>query len=591
MIDSTGGPKCMRCGGSLGRDGWEGLCPRCLAAVYLGPKSVPAPGGEGAAQPAPSDRDAGAAKGERQSSAESKARWMKFAIFESLGVGTAALLAVWCWTCGTKTGSDFDSRIAEEAWFFLAVGLLCYVYAVPMALRMVSIGMLYGFRGSEWFKSEERWREMNAYAGRRMIMWSWLAIVFAATTFFVTSRGSLVHLPFWFVAIFFGGRYLIRRGVDENYTPTPNSATQPTRRPSLAACERGVALILIAAFAYCFVGQPYRVPTDEFSPALKRGEVCVLWKLGRVMTGDIIVYPGSMTDGTFLGRVLATSRKNVLVTGNGNEREKALVAYDHSPNPAQTVQRWRIIGRLRPASVRRAASFRDGPAANANSLGQEFVPVGKVKFCIWLTRVRDFEIFAADTDLKSDAWRTSLLQEPDHPVVHVTWEQAAAFCHWLTDKEHEEAVLPANQYYRLPTDLEWSEAAGLPVEAGATPAERDRLVAGAHPWGEDWPPPPGSGNYEGEEMRAPRVVGGYGDVLFETAPVGRSIPGAHGLYDMEGDIWEWCMDSWNAESQSKVLRGAIWSSKTLTLFYSRRLYENPGTRGDRYGFRMVRAVR
>ena len=53
-----------------------------------------------------------------------------------------------------------------------------------------------------------------------------------------------------------------------------------------------------------------------------------------------------------------------------------------------------------------------------------------------------------------------------------------------------------NQTVRLPSDAEWSLAAGLPAESGATPKEKHMGVKGVYPWGSEWPPPAGAGNYE-----------------------------------------------------------------------------------------------
>jgi len=232
------------------------------------------------------------------------------------------------------------------------------------------------------------------------------------------------------------------------------------------------------------------------------------------------------------------------------------------------------------------------PAApGANSLGQRFVPVGDVEFCIWLTRVKDFEQFAQATKLKSSAWRSpGFKQGPDHPVVNVTWQEAIAFCAWLTEKEHQAGVLPPNQFYRLPSDLEWSKAVGLPAEMGKTPAARDMDIPDVYPWGAAWPPPAGAGNYTGEETGSDVAIKGYNDGWRWTSPVGSFKPNQYGLYDMGGNVWQWCMDSWNAELPAKVLRGASWYCGKFksSLLSSCRVHAAPDSTTDNYGFRIVR---
>jgi hypothetical protein len=230
-----------------------------------------------------------------------------------------------------------------------------------------------------------------------------------------------------------------------------------------------------------------------------------------------------------------------------------------------------------------------------NSLGMRFVDAGTdgVSFCIWQTRVRDFEAYANASKVKSKAWRSpGFSQGPDHPVVNVTWREAIAFCKWLTEKEHQEGSLPANHFYRLPTDLEWSRAVGLPEEQEKTPAERDIRIADVYPWGKDWPPPPGSGNYNGEDKSSDMAITGYNDGFEWTSPVGSFRPNLFGIFDMGGNVWQWCMDSWDEHSSAKVLRGASWSNGSLktSLFSSCRVHADPDTRADNYGFRIVEAT-
>ncbi len=233
------------------------------------------------------------------------------------------------------------------------------------------------------------------------------------------------------------------------------------------------------------------------------------------------------------------------------------------------------------------------PVGLENSLGMKFIPVGDVMFSIYQTRVQDFEAFAKATGLKSSLWKDpGFKQGPDHPVVNVTWQDAVVFCKWLSVKEHKEGVLPANQIYRLPTDLEWSRAVGLPEESGKTPEARDMGVPDVYPWGTAWPPPPGSGNYTGEETGSDVAIKGYDDGFAWTSPVGSFPPNKSGLYDMGGNVWQWCLDSWNKDEKAKVLRGASWYNGAfkLSLLSSCRVHAAPDSSTDNYGFRCVIAT-
>jgi formylglycine-generating enzyme required for sulfatase activity len=229
----------------------------------------------------------------------------------------------------------------------------------------------------------------------------------------------------------------------------------------------------------------------------------------------------------------------------------------------------------------------------ANSLGMRFAPVGNVLFSVWLTRVQDFEAFAKATGLKSNLWMDpGFRQAADHPVVNVTWQEAMAFCKWLTAREQKEGLIASNQSYRLPTDLEWSRAVGLPEENGKSPEERDMSVTDVYPWGNAWPPPPGSGNYTGEETGSDVGIKGYDDGFPWTSPVGSFPPNQNGLHDMGGNVWQWCMDDWNKEKKTKVLRGASWYNGAikLSLLSSCRINAAPDKGNDSHGFRCVIAT-
>jgi hypothetical protein len=136
-----------------------------------------------------------------------------------------------------------------------------------------------------------------------------------------------------------------------------------------------------------------------------------------------------------------------------------------------------------------------------NTLGMPFVPVlgTEVSFCIWETRVKDYAAYAAaNAGVVNASWKnfgSGFKQEGTHPVVNVSWNDANAFCAWLTKKELAEGKIKEGQKYRLPTDAEWSVAVGLGKEKGNTPQEKSRGIKDVYPWGKEWPPPKGVGNY------------------------------------------------------------------------------------------------
>jgi formylglycine-generating enzyme required for sulfatase activity len=161
-------------------------------------------------------------------------------------------------------------------------------------------------------------------------------------------------------------------------------------------------------------------------------------------------------------------------------------------------------------------------------------------------------------------------------------EAAKSFCEWLTRKERKEGRLSEHQFYRLPTDIEWSQAVGLEQEEGNTPMEKalSDKYKGIYPWGIQWPPPPGVGNY----AHTLQV-----DDFEYTSPVGSFPPNRFGLYDMGGNVRQWIDDP-----GPTILRGSEYSKgKTNDTEYLRRVYElryrhRHGTWEARgFGFRCV----
>jgi formylglycine-generating enzyme required for sulfatase activity len=178
-----------------------------------------------------------------------------------------------------------------------------------------------------------------------------------------------------------------------------------------------------------------------------------------------------------------------------------------------------------------------------------------------------------------------------HPVVNVGWNDAVAFCRWLTEKERAAGNLSARQEFRLPTDAEWSRAVGLPAESGATPEDKDRKIENVYPWGAGYPPPKGSGNYSGEGDGWSVKLDGYTDGARFTAKVGSYTANRLGIYDMGGNVWEWCSDWYNAAREARAMRGASFNQGAPgVLLSSHHSRKPPGVRQFNLGFRCVLAV-
>jgi len=250
------------------------------------------------------------------------------------------------------------------------------------------------------------------------------------------------------------------------------------------------------------------------------------------------------------------------------------------------------------ASTTLAAATKDAPFVN--TLGMKFVPVPgtKVLFSIWETRVKDYAEYGKANKV-DDSWTKQEKDgvpaghQPDHPVCGVNWDDANAFCKWLTEKESKEGRLPVGMKYRLPTDGEWSRAVGLPPETGATPADRNRKNQVDYPWGLEFPPWNGKGgNYSDsafhEKFPNDQWVEGYTDGYATTAPAGTFAPNEFAIYDLGGNVREWCEDLFNPAGTSRVLRGGTWSGSFRGyLVSSDRSNFASGVRERGSGFRCV----
>ena len=255
-------------------------------------------------------------------------------------------------------------------------------------------------------------------------------------------------------------------------------------------------------------------------------------------------------------------------------------------------QTWRVV--LEPIRYPRAGVFRW-----TNSLGMIFVAIPRtpVLFCIWDTRVRDYAAYASAVGGVDGTWEHSTFQgraaseSAAHPVTMVTWSAARDFCRWLTQTERNAKRLTQEQEYRLPTDAEWSRAVGLEQEPEDWPARNNGRIKGVYPWGTEWPPPPNAGNFADTAAAAYfkqlEVLSGCHDGFATTSPVGFFAPNRFGLYDMSGNVWQWCEDAWDKHQKLHVARGGSWrTAEPASLLSSSRL-AIPDGRDSNLGFRCV----
>jgi sulfatase modifying factor 1 len=167
-------------------------------------------------------------------------------------------------------------------------------------------------------------------------------------------------------------------------------------------------------------------------------------------------------------------------------------------------------------------------------------------------------------------WEDKNLNAPGQPVVGVTWDDATAFCQWLsrvTGLEH-----------KLPTEAQWEVAA------------RGGLSGQPYPWGPEAPD-------AGGVYRANYRPNDFADDGFAfSAPVASFPPNGYGLFDMAGNVSEWCQDRYLPLRRGgpfkpgvlRLLKGGSWISGPRDLRAAARQSAPPSYADGYIGFRVVR---
>lgn len=197
---------------------------------------------------------------------------------------------------------------------------------------------------------------------------------------------------------------------------------------------------------------------------------------------------------------------------------------------------------------------------------------------VWLDRFgmgrfpvanKDYEFFLDDTRRSAPPfWRDPVFSDLDQPVVGVTWDDATAYCVWLSAQ--------AGDQFRLPTEAEWERAA------------RGGRDGALYPWGDESPAEKG---YVGCDSK----TGG-------PARIAINQPNGFGLYDMSEGVHEWCSDYYDyhyyrcspeknpqgpASGERRASRGGSWRHRIKFSRCAARSSLPPRFQYSDYGFRVA----
>ena len=249
----------------------------------------------------------------------------------------------------------------------------------------------------------------------------------------------------------------------------------------------------------------------------------------------------------------------------------------------------------------------DSEADRREDETQHEVKLSHFAMCKYAVTVSDFQYFIKESGYRTDAekensslvfdgkkfvdregvnWRHDVLgsersqNELNHPVLHVSWNDAVAYCRWLSEKRGER--------FRLPTEAEREYACrgGMttPFNTG------ENLTTD-------------QANYNGKIPYRNNPEGVYRK---QTVPVDFFEPNSFGLYNMHGNVWEWCSD-WYGETyyeecrkqgvvenpqgpetgSDRALRGGSWDNSARGCRSAYRSGGSPGLRINFIGFRLV----
>lgn len=187
----------------------------------------------------------------------------------------------------------------------------------------------------------------------------------------------------------------------------------------------------------------------------------------------------------------------------------------------------------------------------------------------------------AEIDLSQQTWNSyAIFGRARYPVVYITYSDALAYCKWLSDM--------TKQVYRLPSEAEWEYAA-----RGGT---KDQ----PYPWGKEIQVT--QANYAPDDSRK-----AYGEPILDyLKPVGSYEPNGFGIFDVIGNVAEWCLDGFKTDfykespkenpicpdqGSARVIRGGGWMNTSSFFSVSFRKNHPGAYKSSSLGFRVVKVIK
>lgn len=319
----------------------------------------------------------------------------------------------------------------------------------------------------------------------------------------------------------------------------------------------------------------------------------------------------------FLAVVLGAS---ALAQGVDNNAEELVLIENFSDSqlPESFANHLGMTFQLIPEGKFVMGSYEDEPNRDHQEVRHSVEITEPFYMAAYEVTVRDFSLFVKATGYKTEAetdgnggwgfdpdqlryvqskrynWRNpGFAQKDTHPVVNVSWNDAQAYIAWLNRMDGCADVLGPNAKYSLPSEAQWEYAARAGYD-GSFPLGEDPedLVKVANV---------ANAAYQTNRIAANRLIKSN-DGYEYTAPVGKFLPNAFGLYDMIGNVMEWCSDWYRlgyyqisperdpagpANGLEKVIRGGSWYSHHAYCRIAFRGMLKPNERFDYIGFRVA----